>query len=266
MVSSHGMFVRRAACAALLLVAASTRAAMVSMSGSIDGKAVAVNADFSLMDGALVIVASHEGTRSDYTPAQVLTGILLQLTDDVMLDLDASYVKVGPGSNLQESDGTLQGEGYDISSEWGVLTDMSTLLDSGEGPFDLGVVSSSLGNANDNLLGSGDLGGGNKLGGSDFGLINAASLGNASIANKFYVANAVEIKLVPAAGSLTFDDVMIDFVTFTFGSAHQPLNGQFFPPDEPPFSPPGVPLPAAAWMGGVLMAFIAAARRRRAIR
>lgn len=239
-------------------VGASAEAAMYSGTGMVDSKEVSATAEFSLDGDILTILLTHTGTRSDYTPAQVLTDVSFNVDGDAVFDVTdaASMVLVAPGSTLYN--GTNTDPTTDLSSEWGLATNASMPAADGSGSIvrEFSFTAAALGGADNNRFDDGTIGGPPpKLSGGDFGLINVESILNTPIvSNDYHVVNSVQI-IVKIVSGLTSLDQITD-VSFSFGSTHASISG---PPTPPPTTP--VPAPAALPAGLALLGALLACRR-----
>lgn len=244
--------------------------------GLVDDKPVSARVAFRVVEGNLEIVLQHTGTRSDYTPAQVLTDISFNMSsDDVSWDVASSSVVVGEGSILSrvvgkgKSASRVEHEaGFDVSAEWGLAQGATLPSADGSGdlgPFDFSVTAAALGDADHHRFAGGNLNakGRPKLAGGDFGLINRETgVDPPSLSGASQIIDSVRITLVPTAdsdplnlGMIVTEDERVP--TFSFGSAHTGVVGV---PDEIVPSPSGLAFGAGAF---VMLSLGRRGRRRR---
>jgi hypothetical protein len=209
-----------------------------SESGMIEGKLVSAHVVFSVtgQDNKLHILLTNMGTRCDYAVAHILTDINFNL-EGADFDFEVgpgtgSSVSLGSGSTLYygSRNASEQGEGFDVSSEWGLARNTTLLPSDGYtenlGPFDYSVTAATFGGS-EVLFGSGSLDGQPPgLGGGDFGLLNAQTApAESPFQNHEVIVNSVEIVLSATRPLLSSDLSYIKNPTFSYGSTHTAIVG-----------------------------------------
>lgn len=258
----------RAWLAGLFVLAAAQAASAASVVGTGSGligdepddlKPVSARAIYQIVGGDLQITLSNTATGSNYTPAQVLTGIAFNLpgvtfttagSSVIVADGSTVYESVrGGGPPRHESIGT---NGYDLSQHWGLAFHQS-LENNDLGPYQFIVTASSFDDDPprfDDFDANTDS---PQLQGANYGIINAQSLDSRPIINNDIVSDSVIITLNATTDlndshlhTLFSEDH--DLPAFKYGSAH--YGYETFVPDPPSV----VPVPPAAWGGMMLLA------------
>jgi hypothetical protein len=260
-----GCWVNAATFACLFAISAVAQADSITFNGSSSGRQASVT--FATSGSDLIVTLTNTATSSTPNASFVLTGVFFSMNPSVSLTRVAA--EIAAGSNLAQAgqsdfaptDTNANGL-LDIGAEWAYKTGTNAF------GSNQGIASVGLGGSNDfgssNFPGS-DLDNPLSPNGLNYGIVPAGFVngeGNGGMHNDPFVRNSVRLTLSGLSAGFSTQS-SISNVTFIYGTDLGIFDMPGTPGNPPGGeTPPGVPLPAAAWAGFALLGGFGLKRRR----